>query len=77
MIFEKLQKMLAEQFVVDEDSITMDTSFVDDLNADSLDLVELSMAVEEEFGLPEIGEEEIVNLVTVGDVVKYISSIIE
>ncbi len=77
MIFEKLQKMLAEQFVVDEDSITMDTAFVDDLNADSLDLVELSMAVEEEFGLPEIGEEEIVNLVTVGDVVKYISSIIE
>lgn len=77
MIFEKLQKMLAEQFVVDEDSITMDTSFVDDLNADSLDLVELSMAVEEEFGLPEIGEEEIVNLVTVGDVVRYISSIIE
>ncbi len=77
MIFEKLQKMLAEQFLVDEDSITMDTAFVDDLNADSLDLVELSMAVEEEFGLPEIAEEEIANLVTVGDVVRYISSIIE
>ncbi|MBR6312615.1 MAG: acyl carrier protein [Oscillospiraceae bacterium] len=77
MIFEKLQKMLAEQFLVDEDSITMDTAFVDDLNADSLDLVELSMAVEEEFGLPEIEEEEIANLVTVGDVVRYISSIIE
>jgi acyl carrier protein len=77
MIFEKLQKMLAEQFVVDEDSITMDTAFVDDLNADSLDLVELTMAVEEEFGLPEIDEDEIVKLITVGDVVRYISSIIE
>ena len=77
MIFEKLQKMLAEQFMVDEDSITMDTAFVDDLDADSLDLVELSMAVEEEFGLPEIPEEEIEHLITVGDVVKYISSIIE
>ena len=77
MIFEKLQKMLAEQFMVDEDSITMDTAFVDDLNADSLDLVELSMAVEEEFSLPEIPEEEIEHLITVGDVVKYISNYIE
>ena len=77
MIFEKLQKMLAEQFNLDEETITMDTAFVDDLSADSLDLVELSMAVEEEFGLPEIPEEEIEHLITVGDVVKYISSIIE
>ncbi|MBO6010645.1 MAG: acyl carrier protein [Oscillospiraceae bacterium] len=77
MIFEKLQKMLAEQFVTDEDNITMDTQFIEDLGADSLDLVELTMAVEEEFGLPEIGEEDIQKLVTVGDVVRYISGIIE
>ncbi|MBR5708369.1 MAG: acyl carrier protein [Oscillospiraceae bacterium] len=77
MIFEKLQKMLAEQFVTDEENITMDTQFIEDLGADSLDLVELTMAVEEEFGLPEIGEEDIQKLVTVGDVVRYISGIIE
>ena len=77
MIFDKLQKMLAEQFVTDEENITMDTQFIEDLGADSLDLVELTMAVEEEFGLPEIGEEDIQKLVTVGDVVRYISGIIE
>ena len=70
MIFEKLQKMLAEQFVTDEENITMDTQFIEDLGADSLDLVELTMAVEEEFGLPEIGEDDIQKLVTVGDVVR-------
>ena len=48
MIFEKLSALIAEQFNVDEDSITMDTSFVDDLNADSVDLVDLSMALEED-----------------------------
>ena len=77
MIFEKLQKMLAEQFVTEEENITMDTQFIEDLGADSLDLVELTMAVEEEFGLPEIGEDDIQKLVTVGDVVRYISGIIE
>ena len=51
MIFEKLVALIAEQFNVDEDSITMDTSFVDDLNADSVDLMDLSVALEEEFGI--------------------------
>ena len=50
MIFEKLAALLSEQFGVDVDSITMDTSF-EDLGADSLDIVEMTMAVEEEFGL--------------------------
>ncbi|MBR5114440.1 MAG: acyl carrier protein [Oscillospiraceae bacterium] len=77
MIFEKLQQMLAEQFVTDEDNITMETSFVEDLDADSLDLVEFAMAVEEEFGLPEIDEEDLQKIVTVGDAVRYISGIIE
>ena len=57
MIFEKLAALIAEQFNVDADSITMDTSFTDDLNADSVDIVDLSMALEEEFGIDELDEE--------------------
>ena len=56
MIFEKLSALIAEQFNVDPDTITMDTSFEDDLNADSVDIVDLSMALEEEFGIEELGE---------------------
>ena len=74
MIFDKLKEMIAEQFTVDPESVTMDTSFVDDLGADSLDIVELTMALEEEFDLPEMDDEELKGLVTVGDVVKFITS---
>ena len=70
MIFEKIAALLAEQFSVDVDSITMDTSF-EDLGADSLDIVELSMALEEEFGLGEMEEEDIASIATVGDLYKY------
>ena len=77
MVFEKLQKILAEQFVTDEENITMETSFIDDLGADSLDIVELAMAIEEEFGVPEIPEDAIPKLLTVGDVVRYILNIID
>jgi len=77
MIFSRLKEILAEQFMVDEDEITLDTSFVDDLGADSLDIVELTMALEEEFDISEISEEDISKLVTVGDVVRYISERIE
>ncbi len=55
----------------------MDTSFTDDLGADSLDVVELTMAIEEEFDIPEADEEVLYKLVTVGDVFKYISSKID
>ena len=58
MIFDKLAALIAEQFNVDAESITMETSFADDLNADSVDIVDLSMALEEEFGIEELGEEE-------------------
>ena len=61
MIFEKLAALIAEQFNVDADSITMDTSFTDDLNADSVDIVDLSMALEEEFGIDELDEEQPIN----------------
>ena len=71
MIFEKLAALIAEQFNVDADSITMETSFMDDLNADSVDIVDLSMALEEEFGMEEMDSEDIESIVTVGDLYKY------
>jgi acyl carrier protein len=74
MIFEKLKAILSEQFSISEMSIDMDMSFVDDLGADSLDAVELIMALEEAFDIPETDEEILAKLVTVGDVVRYISS---
>ena len=77
MIFEKLAALIAEQFNVDEDSITMDTSFVDDLNADSVDLMDLSVALEEEFGIEEMGDEDVSSIVTVGDVVRFLQSHID
>ena len=58
----------------DEDSITMDTSFVDDLNADSVDLMDLSVALEEEFGIEEMGDEDVSSIATVGDVVHFLQS---
>ena len=74
MIFEKLAALIAEQFNVDADSITMDTSFTDDLNADSVDIVDLSMALEEEFGIEELGEEEASSISTVGDLVRFLNN---
>ena len=72
LIFEKLKSLIAEQFNVDEDSITMETSFADDLNADSVDIVDLSMALEEEFGIDERTEEETSSISTVGDLVRFL-----
>lgn len=74
MIFDKLSALIAEQFNVDVDSITMDTSFEDDLNADSVDIVDLSMALEEEFGIDELGEDEASGITTVGDLVRMLQS---
>ena len=74
MIFEKLAQLISEQFNVDADSITMETSFADDLNADSVDIVDLSMALEEEFNIDELGEEEAASISTVGDLVRFLQS---
>ena len=73
MIFERLRTLIAAQFLLSESSITMETSFVDDLNVDSLDVVELTMAIEEEFYIPEFDEDTVNSLVTVGDVVRFLS----
>lgn len=73
MVLEKIIKMVAEQFMIDENEITADTSFVDDLGADSLDVVELTMALEETFSLPDTPEDELTNIQTVGDLADYVS----
>ena len=71
-IFKTLQSLISEQFAKDEDEITMDCSF-DDLGADSVDLVELVMAMEEEFDVGEIDEAELAGLKTVRDCVHFLS----
>ena len=63
-MFEKLCKLIADQFGVEPDTVNGDTAFVDDLGADSVDLVDLSMALEEEFGMEEMGAEGIEAIVT-------------
>ena len=73
-VFERMKKIIAEQFSTDEDEITMDTSFEGDLGADSVDLVELVMSMEEEFDIGEVQEDELTNLTTVGDCVNYLNS---
>ena len=76
-IFKTMQDLIAEQFAIDADEVTLESSFVDDLGADSVDLVELVMAMEEEFDIGEIDEEDLQSLKTVGDCVRYLSSHIE
>ena len=66
MILEKLQTLIADQLGVDGNSITMDTNFEEDLGVDSLDIVELSMALEEEFDIGEMSEEDLATIKTVG-----------
>ena len=73
-IFKTMQDLIAEQFAIDADEISMDSSFVDDLGADSVDLAELVMAMEEEFDIGEIDEEDLAGLKTVGDCVRYLNS---
>lgn len=69
-IFKTMQDLIAEQFAVNADDVTMNSSFEDDLSADSVDLVELVMAMEEEFEIDEIPEEDLLTLKTVGDCVR-------
>lgn len=73
-VFERMKKIIAEQFSTDEDEITMDTAFEGDLGADSVDLVELVMSMEEEFDIDEVQEDELTSLSTVGDCVNFLNS---
>ena len=75
MVLEKIIKMVADQFMIDESEVSADTSFLDDLGADSLDVVELTMALEEAFSLPETPEDELSNIHTVGDLADYVSRV--
>ena len=70
-IFEKVKAIIVEQLGVTDTAVTMEASFIDDLGADSLDIVELVMAIEEEFDI-EIPDSDAEKVVTVGDVVDYI-----
>ena len=71
MVFEKVKAILSEQFDVEEDSITLESSITEDLGADSLDVVDLLMSIEDEFEV-EVPDSEVENINTVGDLVKYI-----
>ena len=73
-IFQTMSELVAEQFAMEPAEVTMDTSFEEDLGADSVDLVDLVMALEEEFEVGEIQEEDLKTLKTVGDAVNYIAS---
>ena len=70
-MFEKICELLADKFDADASTMTMDTKIKEDLNADSLDVVELMMALEENFGIT-ISDEEATQMSTIGDIVKYI-----
>ena len=73
-ILQKMQELVGEQFAMEPAEVTMETSFEEDLGADSVDLVELVMAMEEEFEIGETQEEDLGSLKTVGDAVNYIAS---
>lgn len=77
MTAEKIMALVAEQFAVDKDELSRDTSFVESLGADSLDIVELTMAVEEEFNLEEVSEENLQKISTIGDLIDYVESRVE
>lgn len=72
-MFERIQEIIADKLSVDVESVTMEASFIEDLNADSLDIVELIMALEDELDM-EIPDEDVENFKTVGDVVNYVKA---
>ena len=76
-MFEKLCALIADQFGLGVELISADTAFVDDLGADSVDLVDLAMALEDEFGMEEMEEENLTSLVTVGDLYKYMQELLD
>ena len=76
MIYEKLRKLLSDQLEIDEDKITMDTNIVDDLGADSLDVVELLMSLEDEYDIT-ITDDAVRELYTVREVVEFVEKLLD
>lgn len=76
MVFDKIKDIIVEQLDVEEDAVTMEASITEDLGADSLDVVDLVMSIEESFDV-EIPDEEVENIKTVSDIVKYIENKVE
>lgn len=76
MVFEKVQKVICDQLDVDEDKVTAEATIIEDLGADSLDVVDLVMSLEEEFDI-EVPDDEVENIKVVGDLVKYIEDHID
>ncbi len=76
MVFDKIKDIIVEQLDVEEDAVTMEASITEDLGADSLDVVDLVMSIEESFDV-EIPDEEVESIKTVGDIVKYIENKVE
>lgn len=73
MVFDKVKEIIIDQLDADENDVVADASITDDLGADSLDVVDLVMSIEEEFDI-EVPDEEVANMKTVGDIVKYIEA---
>ena len=73
MVFEKVREIICDQLEIDPDEVTLDTDLVKDLGADSLDLVDVVMSLEDEFD-KEIPDEDVENIKTVGDIVSYIEN---
>ena len=71
MVFERIREIICDQLDLEEDKVTMDSDIMEDFGADSLDVVDLVMSIEDEFGL-EVPDDQIENFRTVGDVVRYI-----
>ncbi|MBR1563650.1 MAG: acyl carrier protein [Ruminococcus sp.] len=76
MVFDKVKEIIVDQLECDEDQVTMEASITEDLGADSLDVVDLVMSIEESFDV-EIPDEDVEGIKTVGDIVKYIESKVE
>ena len=74
MVFEKIRAIICDKFALEESEVTMETSFVEDLSADSLDMVEVIMALEEEFEIGEISEDALTGIKTVGDATEFITN---
>lgn len=76
-VYETIVEMIADRFNKSVDELTRETEFIADLCADSLDQIELAMDVEEQFELDEVPEESLMKIVTIGDLVDYVESVVE